>query len=165
MTKIVEVDIDLTPDDIVNYLINADSSAQSYILRKLSNVHYNNTGKFLIQLRAVVEDIKDAYNHDIRNNIKNMIRDINDHIEEVENEKNELFETENAKYLAALDTITNRDVEEFENEGKIPAVLSTIVTMGSDMRFYFKKIPNKTPSTGGFVFDDIQYDYIDRNEQ
>ena len=75
MTKIVEVDIDLTPDDIVNYLINADSSAQSYILRKLSNVHYNNTGKFLIQLRAVVEDIKDAYNHDIRNNIKNMIRD------------------------------------------------------------------------------------------
>lgn len=87
------------------------------------------------------------------------------HLEEVEQEKNELYETENAKYLAALDTITNKDVEEFESEGKIPAVLSTIVTMGSDMRFYFKKIPNKTPSTGGFVFDDIAYDYIDRNEQ
>lgn len=87
------------------------------------------------------------------------------HLEEVEQEKNELYETENAKYLAALDTITNKDVEEFENEGKIPAVLSTIVTMGSDMRLYFKKIPNKTPSTGGFVFDDIAYDYIDRNEQ
>lgn len=87
------------------------------------------------------------------------------HLEEVEQEKNELYETENAKYLAALDTITNKDVEEFESEGKIPAVLSTIVTMGSDMRLYFKKIPNKTPSTGGFVFDDIAYDYIDRNEQ
>lgn len=87
------------------------------------------------------------------------------HLEEVEQEKNELYETENAKYLAALDTITNKDVEEFESDGKIPAVLSTIVTMGSDMRLYFKKIPNKTPSTGGFVFDDIAYDYIDRNEQ
>ena len=87
------------------------------------------------------------------------------HLEEVEQENNELYATENAKYLAALDTITNKDVEEFESEGKIPAVLSTIVTMGSDMRLYFKKIPNKTPSTGGFVFDDIAYDYIDRNEQ
>lgn len=87
------------------------------------------------------------------------------HLEEVEQEKNELYETENAKYLAALDTITNKNVEEFESEGKIPAVLSSIVTLGSDMRFYFKKIPNKTPSTGGFIFDDIQYDYIDRNEQ
>lgn len=87
------------------------------------------------------------------------------HLEEVEQENNELYASENAKYLAALDTITNKDVEEFESEGKIPAVLSTIVTMGSDMRLYFKKIPNKTPSTGGFVFDDIAYDYIDRNEQ
>jgi len=87
------------------------------------------------------------------------------HLEEVEQENNELYASENAKYLAALDTITNKDVEEFESEGKIPVVLSTIVTMGSDMRFYFKKIPNKTPSTGGFVFDDIAYDYIDRNEQ
>lgn len=87
------------------------------------------------------------------------------YLEEVKNEKNELFEVENAKYLAALDTITNKDVEEFESEGKIPAAISSVVTMGSDMRFYFKKIPNKTPSTGGFVFDDIQYDYIDRTEQ
>ena len=86
------------------------------------------------------------------------------HLEEVEQEKNELYETENAKYLAALDTITNKDVEEFESEGKIPAVLSSIVTMGSDMRLYFKKIPNKTPSTGGFVFDDITYNYVEINE-
>ena len=87
------------------------------------------------------------------------------HLEEVKQENNELYTTENAKYLAALDAITNKDVEEFESEGKIPAVLSSIVTLGSDMRFYFKKIPNKTPSTGGFIFDDIQYDYIDRDEQ
>ena len=85
-------------------------------------------------------------------------------MEEVENEKNELFETENTKYLEALETITNKDVEEFENEGKIPTVLSSIVTLGSDMRFYFKKIPNKTPSTGGFIFDDIQWDYTEKSD-
>lgn len=87
------------------------------------------------------------------------------HLEEVENEKNELFETENAKYLEALDAITNKDVEEFESEGKIPSVLSSIVTLGSDMRFYFKKIPNKTPSTGGFIFDDIQWDYSEKYDE
>jgi len=87
------------------------------------------------------------------------------HLEEVENEKNELFEAENSKYLEALETITNKDVEEFENEGKIPTVLSSIVTLGSDMRFYFKKIPNKTPSTGGFIFDDIQWDYTEKFDE
>jgi len=87
------------------------------------------------------------------------------HLKEVENEKNELFETENKKYLDALETITNKDVEDFENEGKLPTAIASIMTLGSDMRLYFKKIPNKTPSTGGFVFDDIAYDYIDRNEQ
>ena len=86
------------------------------------------------------------------------------YLEEVENEKNELFEAENAKYLEALDAITNKDVEEFESEGKIPTVLSSIVTLGSDMRFYFKKIPNKTPSTGGFIFDDIQWDYTEKSD-
>jgi hypothetical protein len=40
------------------------------------------------------------------------------------------------------------------------------VTLDTDMHFYFKKIPSMTPSTGGFVFDDISMDkysvYVDR---
>lgn len=83
---------------------------------------------------------------------------------EVENEQNELFEAENKKYLDALEAITNKDVEEFENEGKLPTAIASIMTLGSDMRLYFKKIPNKTPSTGGFVFDDIAYNYSETNE-
>ena len=83
---------------------------------------------------------------------------------EVENEQNELFETENKKYLDALETITNKDVEDFENEGKLPTAIASIMTLGSDMRLYFKKIPNKTPSTGGFVFDDIAYNYSETND-
>lgn len=82
--------------------------------------------------------------------------------EEVKSEEDELFKSENEKYLEALNTLSNKDVEEFESDGKIPSCISSIVTLGSDMRLYFKKIPNKTPSTGGFVFDDITYDYVEK---
>ena len=81
---------------------------------------------------------------------------------EKEEENNALFQEENQKYLNALEEITNDDVEEFEDEGKLPQVLETLVTLNSaDMRLYFKKIPNRTPSTGGYVFDDIQYNYAE----
>ena len=81
---------------------------------------------------------------------------------EKEEEDNALFQEENKKYLEALEEITNDEVEEFETEGVIPTKLSTLVTLNAtDMRLYFKKIPNKTPSTGGFVFEDIQYNYAE----
>ncbi len=80
MTKLMEIDIDLTPEDIVEYIINADSQEQSAILYKLSKVHYREIGKFLIQLQAVVDDIKDSYNHDIQNNIKRMVDDLHEYI-------------------------------------------------------------------------------------
>lgn len=79
---------------------------------------------------------------------------------EIEEENNAIFQEENKKYLEALEKITNSEVDEFETEGEIPQSLNSIVTLNSsDMRFYFKKIPNKTPSTGGFIFDDIQHNY------
>lgn len=81
---------------------------------------------------------------------------------EKEEEDNALFQEENKKYLEALEEITNDEVDEFETEGVIPAKLASLVTLNAtDMRLYFKKIPNKTPSTGGFVFDDIQYNYAE----
>jgi len=81
---------------------------------------------------------------------------------EVEEENNALFQEENQKYLEILEEITNDEVEEFESEGKIPTALASIVTLNAaDMRFYFKKMPDRTPSTGGFVFDDIQYNYAE----
>lgn len=81
---------------------------------------------------------------------------------EKEEEDNALFQEENKKYLEALEEMTNEEVEEFETEGVIPTKLSSLVTLNAtDMRLYFKKIPNKTPSTGGFVFDDIQYNYAE----
>jgi hypothetical protein len=89
---------------------------------------------------------------------------VKDYMEEVEQENNEIYQSENSKYLKALDNLTNSDVEAFEEEGKLPSSISSIVTLGSDMRLYFKKLPDKTPSTGGYVFDDIMHDYLETTE-
>lgn len=80
MTKVIELDIDLTPDDIVDYIINADEQAQSAILRKLSKVYYRKIGTFCLQLQAVIDDIKDSYDHDTQNNIKRMIDTLHEYI-------------------------------------------------------------------------------------
>lgn len=84
---------------------------------------------------------------------------------EKEDEDNELFRVENNKYLEALNALTDKEVEEFEEDGKLPTSITSIVTMGSDMRFYFKKLPNKCPSTGGYVFDDINYSFVETSDE
>lgn len=82
---------------------------------------------------------------------------VNAHLAEKAEEDNALYKEENEKYLAALDSLTDDDIDDFENDGKLPAQVAQVVTLNSsDMRLYFKKIPDKRPSTGGFIFDDIQ---------
>ena len=58
--------------------------------------------------------------------------------------------------MKALDSLTVAEVKAFEEEGVIPIKVANVVQMGSDMHFYFINIPDKRPSTGGYVFDDIQ---------
>ena len=74
-----------------------------------------------------------------------------------EEEKTILFQEENEKYLKALNELTEDDVEDFDTNGNIPSSLLKIVTLDSDMHFKFIKIPNMTPSTGGYIFDDVVY--------
>lgn len=85
MKRTVDLDIDLYADDIVDFIVNADSKTQADIIRRLSKVHYRKVGTFLIQLGCVVDDIKE-YDHDTQNNIKRMIEDIREYICEVDNE-------------------------------------------------------------------------------
>ena len=67
---------------------------------------------------------------------------------EEEQESNELFEAENSKYLEALNNLTNDDIKAFEEEGKVPASIASIVSIDSStMRFVFKKIEGVNPST------------------
>lgn len=81
---------------------------------------------------------------------------VSDYLAEKESESNELFEVENKKYLEALEALTLAEKMEFEEEGKIPSAIDALMMLDSEtMRLHFKKIPEKTPSTGGFIFDDI----------
>ena len=91
---------------------------------------------------------------------------VKEYLEEKKKEEDELFKQENEKYLEALNNLTQKDIELFEDEGELPECIADVVTLDTDMHLYFKKIPSMTPSTGGFVFDDISSDkysaYIDR---
>ena len=80
------------------------------------------------------------------------------HHETLAMERNEIFQIENEKYLAILNSLTQADVDAFNEEGTIPANLLKIVTLDSDMRFKFIELPMMSPSTGGYVFDDITLD-------
>lgn len=72
-------------------------------------------------------------------------------------EETALFQEENEKYLSIINNLTNEEIEDFDENGTIPSSLLKIVTLDSDMHFKFIKIPNMTPSTGGYIFDDIIY--------
>ena len=77
---------------------------------------------------------------------------------EKEKEETELFKQENDKYLNALNQLTKKDIDAFEEDGEIPQFILDVVSLDTDMRFRFNKIPTMTPSTGGLVFDDISFD-------
>lgn len=80
---------------------------------------------------------------------------VKEYYEIKKNEEDAIFQEENEKYLNALNSLTNENVEDFYENGTIPQSLNKIVTLGNDMIFRFIKLPNMTPSTGGYIFDDI----------
>lgn len=86
---------------------------------------------------------------------------VDDYVEEKAEEDTKEFQMENEKYLKALSELTREDVEKFEEEAEIPSSISSIMTLGSDMCLYFKNIPDKKPSTGGYIFEDIQLPNVD----
>ena len=82
---------------------------------------------------------------------------VEEYHETVKREKDELFQSENNKYLEALENLTEEDITAFEEDGVIPKSISNIVTLSpKDLRFYFILIPDMTPTTGGYIFDDIK---------
>ena len=77
--------------------------------------------------------------------------------EDVKREADELFQSENDKYLKALSELTKEEVTAFEEEGELPKSITDVVTLSpNDMKFYFIRIPDMTPTTGGYIFDDIR---------
>ena len=65
----------------------------------------------------------------------------------------------------ALDKLTENDLKNFYEDGVLPKSISEIMDLGSDMRLYFKNIPNKLPTTGGYLFEDLKIDTTDNIEE
>ena len=82
---------------------------------------------------------------------------VEEYHETIKREADELFQSENQKYLDAVEGLTKEDVEAFEEDGELPKAITDIVTLSpSDMKFYFIRIPDMTPTTGGYIFNDIK---------
>lgn len=74
----------------------------------------------------------------------------------LEREKDDLFQALNNKYLDILSKLTKDDISKFEESGDIPKQILDMMNINtSDMKFYFKELPDMTPSTGGYIFDDL----------
>lgn len=89
-----------------------------------------------------------------------------DYHETLRKEQDEMFQKENDKYMEALSKLTDEDVERFEEEGELPKSITDIVTLSpKDMRFYFNLIPDMTPSTGGYVLNDIVAQSLEEEDE
>lgn len=83
---------------------------------------------------------------------------VQEYHETIKREADELFQAENKKYLEALDNLTKEDIDAFEEDGSLPKSITDVVTLSpKDMKFYFIRIPDMTPTTGGYIFDDIRF--------
>ena len=78
-----------------------------------------------------------------------------DYLEIKKQEDNTIFIEENNKYLDALSKLTKEEITDFEENANIPSSLLKIVQLNNDMHFRFIKLPEMTPSTGGYIFEDI----------
>lgn len=71
-------------------------------------------------------------------------------------EEDALFKDLDKKYMDLLYSLTREDLIKFDAEGEIPKGFDDLVYLNSnDMCFYFKDLPNMTPSSGGYIFDDL----------
>jgi DNA polymerase elongation subunit (family B) len=81
---------------------------------------------------------------------------VEEYKETIEKEKSDYFKIKNNKYLEIINNLTIDEVVAFEDDGELPKRLSDFMTLNpKNMCLYFKDIPDMTPTTGGYIFDDL----------
>lgn len=72
-------------------------------------------------------------------------------------EQEELFISLNEQYLEFIHSLTEDDIEAFEETYKLPSKIDEMMELNSsDLTLRFKEIPEMVPTTGGYLFDDIR---------
>lgn len=77
------VDIEITPTDLLEYLVETDHVEQGDFIYKLSRYHNKYVSSFSMQLRYMVDYLKEKYDEDDLKQIKRMIDDIYEYLGEV----------------------------------------------------------------------------------
>lgn len=88
-----------------------------------------------------------------------------DFYELLEKEKDSKFQAINTKYIAAVEHLSNDEIEDFVESSKIPDSIAKYVYINSDMgdlNFYFKEIPDMSPTCYRYV-GDINYELMAHN--
>lgn len=82
----------------------------------------------------------------------------------LEEEKSmEKFKELDEKYNRCLNNLTEEEITKFIEDMEIPHSLSKLVFLdekSGDMKFHFKEMPKFSPSSGGYLFEDINYDLL-----
>lgn len=80
--KQINIDLGLIcePADVVKMIVTADEKQQAEIIRKLAHIYYNHSSDFSMQLQYVSDFIKENFNHDTENVIKQMVAKLNEYL-------------------------------------------------------------------------------------
>lgn len=90
---------------------------------------------------------------------------VNEYKEIKAQEDNALFKDLDEQYINIISKLQKEDINKLEEEGIVPKELENIVTLNpNDLCFYFNDMPHMTPSTGGYLFDDIKFNDTSENE-
>lgn len=92
----------------------------------------------------------------------------NNHMLLLKAEENIKFKELDKKYQDCLIHLTKDEIDNFIDEGVMPSSLQKIVFIKedyNDLKFYFKDLPDMTPSSGGYIFDDISYNLLSKNTE
>lgn len=79
-----DVEIEITPTDLLEYLVETDHIEQSRFIYKLSSYHSRYISSFCMQLRYIVDYLKERYDEDSLRQIKRMMDDVYSHLGEID---------------------------------------------------------------------------------
>lgn len=82
--KQINIDLGLMCEiaDITAMIVSADEKQQAEIIKGMARIYYNHSGNFNIQLQYVSDYIKENYNHDTQNIIRQMVRTLYEYLGE-----------------------------------------------------------------------------------
>lgn len=82
MTREFEIDIDLTPSEVVEWICEADKMELSQLIKLLAYIHNRKIGTFDVALRRITDEIKTVFDDEEKALVKSMVSDLYNYLYE-----------------------------------------------------------------------------------